>query len=190
MKTKNTLIPAALVAVTTLMLSSERAEARYGSSLNSQANRLEAIAYDLKNEVRRGHSYGSRQLMGDVNSVFHKVNRIDTLSRDPYRSLSLISSELKSLERLTERMRYSVERSPARGSKGPRKSSTTLRERLHALKNSARAMDATVKRMSYERVASHRKGSPERFSASKGRGSTTKTFNSPVMRVGITRNRH
>lgn len=189
MKTKNTLIPAALVAVTTLMLSSERAEARSASSLNSQANRLEAIAYDLKNEVRRSHSHGSRQLAGDVNSIVYKVNRIDTLARDPYRSLSLISSELKGLERLTERMRYSVERSPARGSKAPRKSNTTLRERLHAMKNSARAMDATVKRMSYERSASQRKGSPQSYSASKGRGSTTKTFSSPVVRVGITRNR-
>jgi len=111
MKTKNTLIPAAIAAAIALNISSTTADAAYGTDLSRYAHRIDKIAHELSDEFRLHYKHlgAYRHLKSDIAHVISKVHHIDGLTHDPHSSLRHIKSDLSSLDRLAHHMHEVVD---------------------------------------------------------------------------------
>ena len=102
MKTKSTLIPAAVACATVLQLAAIASQARYDSELSHDAHRIESIAHELRDEFRSHyrHVRAYHHMQSDILEVISKVRHIERLSHHPHSSLPHIAAGLRTLDRM------------------------------------------------------------------------------------------
>jgi hypothetical protein len=155
MKTKHTLVGAAIAAAFALNFTASEAAAYGGGgdSLVRSAHRIDAVAHELKDEFRihYKHLRAYRHLMSDVSKVISEAHHIDRLAHDMHSSLRHIKADLVDLDRLAHHMHEVVDAAEAGRYGGHVHGNTRhVHSLLDELNSLIHSMTRTVERLSYE----------------------------------------